>query len=96
MASEKKLNCYSSNLIRKSPKGEKDTNPYIIAATKGEAMRIARTIPGGFVYGRSIRKTYYRECYYQKQIEILKDLEKMGLVRIIPRNEMEEEGWPQK
>jgi hypothetical protein len=96
MTSGKKLNCYSSNLIRKSPIGEKDTNPYIIAATKGEAMRIAQTIPGGFVYGRSIRKACYRECYYQKQIEILKDLEKRGLIRIIPRNEMEEDEWPQK
>ena len=96
MTKNSKLNCYSSNLIRKSDKGEKDTNPYIIAATKGEAMRIAQTIPGGFVYGRSIRKANYVECYYQKQIEILKDLQNRGLIRIIPRNEMEEEGWPQK
>ena len=96
MVSEKKLNCYSSNLIRDYKDGSEPTNPYIIAATKGEAMRIAQTIPGGFVYGRSIRKACYKECYYQKQIEILKDLKKRGLIRIIPRNEMEEEGWPQK
>lgn len=81
-----KLNTYMSNIAYDHRDEEQLTPLSILASSKGEAMRIAQTIPGGFVYGRSIRKANRRECYYQRQIEALKQYQREGAISILSRD----------
>jgi hypothetical protein len=82
-----KLNTYMSNIIYHHHPDEHTTVLSILAATKGEAMRIAQTIPGGFVYGKSVRKANHMDCYHQRQIEALKQYQKEGVISTFPANE---------
>lgn len=81
-----KLNTYMSNIVYHHQPDECSTALSILAVTKGEAMRIAKTIPGGFVYGKSIRKANHIDCYHQRQIEALKQYQREGAISILPRN----------